>query len=54
MEKGESHFLLFWLVPQRFAYRQMMYFVLFRTVLRAIEGTAVGWGRVERPASKAA
>jgi len=54
MEKGESHFLLFWLVPQRFAYRQMMYFVLARTVLRAIEGTAVGWGRVDRPAVKAA
>lgn len=54
MEKGENHFLLFWLVPQRFAYRQMMYFVLARTVLRAIEGTAVGWGRIHRPASKAA
>ena len=54
MEKGESHLLLFWLIPQRFAYRQMMYFVLARTVLRAIEGTAVGWGRVERPAAKVA
>jgi cellulose synthase/poly-beta-1,6-N-acetylglucosamine synthase-like glycosyltransferase len=52
MEKGESHLLLFWLIPQRFAYRQMMYFVLARTVLRAIEGTAVGWGRIDRPASK--
>jgi cellulose synthase/poly-beta-1,6-N-acetylglucosamine synthase-like glycosyltransferase/spore germination protein YaaH/peptidoglycan/xylan/chitin deacetylase (PgdA/CDA1 family) len=54
MEKGESHLLLFWLIPQRFAYRQMMYFVLARTVLRAIEGTAVGWGRIERPAPRAA
>jgi cellulose synthase/poly-beta-1,6-N-acetylglucosamine synthase-like glycosyltransferase/spore germination protein YaaH/peptidoglycan/xylan/chitin deacetylase (PgdA/CDA1 family) len=49
LEKGESHRLLFWLVPQRFAYRQMMYYVLFRTLVRALEGSTVGWGRVERP-----
>jgi hypothetical protein len=49
MEKAESHRLLLWLVPQRFAYRQMMYYVLSRTVLRAVQGTAVGWGRAERP-----
>jgi len=48
LEKHESQLLLFWLVPQRFAYRQMMYVILFRVVLRAIQGSAVGWGRVER------
>ena len=54
MEKGEKQRLLFWLVPQRFAYRQMMYFVLFQTLLRAIQGSAVGWGRVERVSQPAA
>jgi cellulose synthase/poly-beta-1,6-N-acetylglucosamine synthase-like glycosyltransferase/spore germination protein YaaH/peptidoglycan/xylan/chitin deacetylase (PgdA/CDA1 family) len=48
MEKGESQLLLLWVLPQRFAYRQMMYFVLFRTMIRAIQGSSVGWGRVER------
>jgi cellulose synthase/poly-beta-1,6-N-acetylglucosamine synthase-like glycosyltransferase/spore germination protein YaaH/peptidoglycan/xylan/chitin deacetylase (PgdA/CDA1 family) len=48
MEKKESQLLLVWLLPQRFAYRQMMYWILFRVVLRAIQGSAVGWGRVER------
>ena len=31
MEKGESHLLLFWLIPQRFAYRQLMYWVVVRS-----------------------
>jgi len=48
MEKQESRLLLVWLLPQRFAYRQMMYVILFRVVLRAIQGSAVGWGKVER------
>jgi cellulose synthase/poly-beta-1,6-N-acetylglucosamine synthase-like glycosyltransferase/spore germination protein YaaH/peptidoglycan/xylan/chitin deacetylase (PgdA/CDA1 family) len=48
MEKKESHLLVFWLVLQRFAYRQMMYFILFRTLLNAVHGSAVGWGRIER------
>jgi hypothetical protein len=48
MEKKESHLLVLWLVLQRFAYRQMMYFILFRTLLNAVHGSAVGWGRIER------
>jgi peptidoglycan-N-acetylglucosamine deacetylase len=54
MEKGESQLLLSWVLPQRFAYRQMMYFVLFQTIIRAVQGASVGWGRVERESHPAA
>jgi hypothetical protein len=41
------------LLPQRFVYRQMMYWVLFRAVMRAVQGGAVGWtgpsGAARRP-----
>jgi len=39
---------------QRFYYRQMMYIVIFRAVMRAWQGGAVGWRGVEphpRPAA---
>jgi cellulose synthase/poly-beta-1,6-N-acetylglucosamine synthase-like glycosyltransferase/spore germination protein YaaH/peptidoglycan/xylan/chitin deacetylase (PgdA/CDA1 family) len=39
---------LWWLLPQRFAYRQLMYWVLFRSILRAIKGELTHWGVLKR------
>ncbi len=36
------------LIPQRFGYRQIMYFVLFRAFLAALRGRLVGWGVLRR------
>lgn len=56
LEKHEDWTLLLPLLLQRFYYRQMMYIVLFRAVVRAWQGGAVGWRGVEpqpRPAAGA-
>lgn len=37
-----------WLPVQRFGYRQLMYFVVCKAVLKALAGVPVGWGRLER------
>lgn len=47
LEKNEDWTLLVPLLLQRFYYRQMMYLVLFRALVRAVKGSAVGWGRLE-------
>jgi poly-beta-1,6 N-acetyl-D-glucosamine synthase len=39
---------LIWLVPQRFVYRQLMYIVLIRSLLRAIKGETQSWGNLKR------
>ena len=49
LEKQEDYALLAPLLLQRFYYRQMMYMVIFRSVLRAVQGQTVGWGGVEPP-----
>jgi cellulose synthase/poly-beta-1,6-N-acetylglucosamine synthase-like glycosyltransferase len=36
---------------QRIYYRYLMYFVLFKSVLYAVRGRLVGWGKLERTAS---
>jgi cellulose synthase/poly-beta-1,6-N-acetylglucosamine synthase-like glycosyltransferase/peptidoglycan/xylan/chitin deacetylase (PgdA/CDA1 family)/spore germination protein YaaH len=46
LERDEDWSLLISLPLQRFYYRQLMDVVLFRAILRAIQGRAVGWGRV--------
>ena len=48
MEKREKWSLLWWLVLQRFGYRQLMYYVVIRSVSAALRGPSVGWGRHER------
>ena len=50
-EKAEDWRLLLWLPLQRFGYRQLMYWVVLRSVVTALKGTVVGWGKVERTAS---
>ncbi|MBA2736896.1 MAG: hypothetical protein H0U50_08950 [Pyrinomonadaceae bacterium] len=51
LEKGERKSLLWWLFFQRFGYRQVMYQVMCKSVLRAIRGTIVDWNKIERKAT---
>ncbi len=39
---------LWLLIPQRFSYRQMMYWVLFKSIGAALRGQLVGWGVLKR------
>jgi cellulose synthase/poly-beta-1,6-N-acetylglucosamine synthase-like glycosyltransferase/peptidoglycan/xylan/chitin deacetylase (PgdA/CDA1 family) len=48
MEKGEDWRLLWWLPLQRFGYRQIMYYVVVRSLWTAARGPFVGWGKLER------
>ncbi|HEY0930416.1 MAG TPA: AcvB/VirJ family lysyl-phosphatidylglycerol hydrolase [Gemmatimonas sp.] len=51
MEPHEDRRLA-WLVPlQRFAYRQVMYWVVLRSLAAAARGRLVGWGNLERKAT---
>ena len=47
LERHEDWSLLWPLLIQRFYYRQMMYVVLFRAVMGAVQGKSVGWRGVE-------
>jgi len=51
LEKREDRSLLWWLILQRFGYRQIMYYVVAKSVLRALQGRVVGWGKLERKAT---
>ncbi len=51
MEKGEQKTLLGWLLIQRFGYRQVMYWVMVKSVFYALRGALVGWGKLERKAT---
>lgn len=51
MEKSEDKRLLVWLFIQRFGYRQVMYWVMVKSVFTAIRGAVVGWGKLERKAT---
>jgi cellulose synthase/poly-beta-1,6-N-acetylglucosamine synthase-like glycosyltransferase/spore germination protein YaaH/peptidoglycan/xylan/chitin deacetylase (PgdA/CDA1 family) len=42
---------LVWLPVQRFGYRQLMYYVVLKSVVTAIRGYRVGWGKLERRAT---
>jgi peptidoglycan-N-acetylglucosamine deacetylase len=48
MEKRENWSLLWWLMLQRFGYRQLMYYVVMRSISTALRGVVVGWGKLER------
>lgn len=50
-EKRENWHLLWWLVLQRFGYRQLLYYVLTKSVSKAARGHFVGWGKLERKAT---
>ncbi len=48
MERREDWNLLWWLMLQRFGYRQIMYYVVLRSIAAALRGPFVGWGKLER------
>jgi peptidoglycan-N-acetylglucosamine deacetylase len=43
--------LLPWLLPQRFFYRQLIYYVAIKSLMTALRGPRVGWGKLERTAT---
>jgi peptidoglycan-N-acetylglucosamine deacetylase len=51
LEKREQWGLLRWLFLQRFCYRQVMYYVMVKSVMTALRGALVGWGKLERKAT---
>jgi len=46
--EGEKLRLIGWLLLQRFMYRQMMYYVLFKSIFAALRGQLQGWGKLQR------
>ncbi len=42
---------LWMLIPQRLVYRQLMYYILFKSIRRAIKGESVAWGALKRTGS---
>jgi cellulose synthase/poly-beta-1,6-N-acetylglucosamine synthase-like glycosyltransferase/spore germination protein YaaH/peptidoglycan/xylan/chitin deacetylase (PgdA/CDA1 family) len=42
---------LIWLPVQRFGYRQLLYYVVVKSVVTAVRGYHVGWGKLERRAT---
>lgn len=48
MEPREDKTLTWVIFIQRFSYRQVMYWVVLRSVLAAVRGHVVGWGKLER------
>ena len=48
MERKESWSLMLWLPFQRFGYRQLMYYVVVRSIATALRGPSVGWSKLER------
>jgi cellulose synthase/poly-beta-1,6-N-acetylglucosamine synthase-like glycosyltransferase/peptidoglycan/xylan/chitin deacetylase (PgdA/CDA1 family)/spore germination protein YaaH len=51
MEPDEDRRLAWLVVLQRFAYRQVMYWVVLRSLVAAMRGRLVGWGALERKAT---
>jgi peptidoglycan-N-acetylglucosamine deacetylase len=47
MEK-EDYRKLIYIIPQRFIWRQLMYYILFKSVRRALKGELSGWGVLKR------
>jgi peptidoglycan-N-acetylglucosamine deacetylase len=51
MERREQWGLLWWLFLQRFCHRQVLYYVMNKSVLAALSGAMVGWRKLERKAT---
>lgn len=39
---------LIWMIPQRLVYRQLMYYILFKSINKAVKGEIQGWGVLKR------
>jgi cellulose synthase/poly-beta-1,6-N-acetylglucosamine synthase-like glycosyltransferase/peptidoglycan/xylan/chitin deacetylase (PgdA/CDA1 family)/spore germination protein YaaH len=48
LEPREKNYPVFWLLSQRFVYRQIMYYVVLKALVSAWRGLWVGWGKLER------
>jgi cellulose synthase/poly-beta-1,6-N-acetylglucosamine synthase-like glycosyltransferase/peptidoglycan/xylan/chitin deacetylase (PgdA/CDA1 family)/spore germination protein YaaH len=48
LERRENWRLMIWLIPQRFGYRQIMYYVVIKAVIQAFRGPRVGWSKLAR------
>ncbi|MGO8672758.1 MAG: glycosyltransferase [Capsulimonadaceae bacterium] len=48
---GEDASLAAWMPLQRFAYRQLLYIVIIKSIHHALYGKRVGWGKLERKGS---
>ncbi len=48
LERRENWNLIWWLLLQRFGYRQLMYYVVVRSISTALRGRLVGWSKLER------
>ena len=48
LERRENWRLVAWLIPQRFGYRQVMYYVVIRAAIKALRGPRVGWSSIAR------
>ena len=48
LERREQWRLMAWLIPQRFGYRQIMYYVVIKAVIQALRGPRVGWSSITR------
>lgn len=46
--EGEKYNKLVYLIPQRFIWRQLMYYVLFKSIRKALKGELNGWGVLKR------
>ena len=51
MEEDEDKSLTWLIFLQRFAYRQVMYWVVLRSFAAALRGRLQGWGKLERKAT---
>lgn len=46
--EDEDYKKLVYIIPQRFVWRQLMYWVLFKSIRRALKGELSGWGVLKR------
>jgi cellulose synthase/poly-beta-1,6-N-acetylglucosamine synthase-like glycosyltransferase len=53
LEPAEDRWLTWLILIQRFAYRQLVYWVVVQSFLAAVRGRLVGWGTLERKATVA-
>ena len=44
----ENYKKLLWLFPQQLIYRQLMYYILFKSFNKALKGELQGWGVLKR------
>lgn len=51
IERNENWRLMLWLALQRLGYRQILYYVVVKSVVTALLGPLVGWGNLDRKAT---